>query len=60
MVIATNVIDNFSLDDFMANPLDHTEWVNGQLIEKTGITIKHSRIQSRLDRYWGNYISESG
>jgi len=60
MVIAANVTDNFSLDDFMANPPDHTEWVDGQLIETTGITIKHSRIQSRLDGYWGNYISESG
>ncbi|MEQ8753593.1 MAG: Uma2 family endonuclease [Coleofasciculus sp. G1-WW12-02] len=60
MVIAANVTDNISLDDFMANPPDHTEWVDGQLIETTGMTIKHSRIQSRLDGYWRNYISESG
>ena len=44
----------------MANPPDHQEWVDGQLVEKTGMTIKHSRMQCRLGRYWGNYAIESG
>ncbi|MDZ8237777.1 MAG: hypothetical protein RMZ69_11500 [Nostoc sp. ChiQUE01a] len=30
------------LEDFMANPPDGMEWVDGQLIEKTGMTLKHS------------------
>lgn len=61
MAIATlTETETFSLEDFMANPPDHQEWVDGQLVEKTGMTIKHSRIQSRLDFYWRNYINESG
>lgn len=57
--IAT-LTENFSLEDFMANPPDHQEWVDGKLVETTGMTIKHSRIQCRLGRYWGNYAIESG
>jgi Uma2 family endonuclease len=36
------------------------EWVDGQLVAKTGMTIRHSLIQSRLDGYWRNYKNESG
>jgi Uma2 family endonuclease len=59
MPIAT-VTESFSLEDFMANPPEHMEWVDGQLVEKTGMTVRHSRIQSRLDYYWSNYINECG
>ncbi|MFM6304227.1 Uma2 family endonuclease [Planktothrix sp.] len=59
MAIAT-LTENFSLEDFMVNPPDHQEWVDGQLVETTGMTIKHSQIQCRLGRYWGNYAVESG
>ncbi|MBD2182438.1 Uma2 family endonuclease [Planktothrix sp. FACHB-1355] len=59
MAIAT-VTESFSLEDFMANPPEQMEWVNGQLVEKTGMTVKHSRVQCRLGRYWGNYIQASG
>lgn len=58
MTIAT-VTETFNLEDFLANPPDRQEWVNGQLVETT-TTVKHSRIQSRLGRYWGNYAIESG
>jgi Uma2 family endonuclease len=59
MVTAT-VTESISLEDFLANPPDRMEWVDGQLVEKTGMTVKHSRIQGKLVRYWGNYITESG
>ncbi|MFB2893325.1 Uma2 family endonuclease [Aerosakkonemataceae cyanobacterium BLCC-F50] len=59
MSIAT-VTETFTLEDFLANPPDHQEWVNGKLVETTGMTVKHSRIQCRLGRYWGNYAIESG
>ncbi len=59
MAIAT-VTESFSLEDFMANPPDYMEWVDGELVEKTGITVRHSRIQSRLDCYWRNYITDCG
>ena len=60
MVKATVGTDNFSLEDFMGNPLDRMEWVDGKLIEKNGMTLKHSKIQGKLNRYWGNYLDSSG
>ena len=48
----------FSVEDYLLNPPDHTEWVDGQLVEKQGINAKHGRIQARLARYWGNYKEE--
>jgi hypothetical protein len=29
-----------------AKPTDNMEWVDGQLVEKNGMTLKHSRIQA--------------
>ncbi|MDY7016143.1 MAG: Uma2 family endonuclease, partial [Cyanobacteriota bacterium] len=34
-----------SLEDWMQNPLDDTEWIDGELVEKNGMTLKHSKIQ---------------
>lgn len=50
----------FSLEDYMLNPPDYMEWVDGQLLEKTRMSAKHGRIQARLARYWGNYKDERG
>jgi len=58
-MLTATVTEGFSLEDFMANPPEQMEWVDGQLVEKTGVTIKHSQIQARLVRYWGNYITDS-
>ncbi len=49
-----------SLKEWMENPPDSTEWVDGELVEKNGMTAKTGRIQSRLSRYWGNYAISSG
>ena len=57
MTIAT-ITEGFSLQDFMANPPDRKEWVDGELVETTGMTTWHSFIQCRLARYWGNYAIE--
>jgi Uma2 family endonuclease len=51
MVTAT-VTESISLEEFLANPPDHMEWVDGQLVETTGMTIRHRLIQGRLTRYW--------
>ncbi len=59
MAIAT-VTESFSLEDFMANPPENMEWVDGQLVEKMGMTVKHSRVQGKLVLYWGNHITQSG
>jgi Uma2 family endonuclease len=45
-----------SLEDYLQNPPEGMEWIDGQLIEKTGMTIRHSRVQGRLVHYWTNYI----
>jgi Uma2 family endonuclease len=46
----------FSLEDYILNPPEHMEWVDGQLVEKQGMAAKHSRIQARLARYWGKSV----
>jgi Uma2 family endonuclease len=56
--IITNVL-TFSLEDWMQNPPDNTEWVDGQLVQKNGVTLKHSRIQASLGYYWRNYKESS-
>ena len=60
MVLARLKWDNFSLEDFTIDPPEKTEWVDGQLIEKTDITLRHGKIQLRLGRYWEDYKYSSG
>jgi len=50
-----------SLEEWTLNPpTGGIEWIDGELIEKTGMTLLHSRIQSRIGRLWGNYVEASG
>jgi Uma2 family endonuclease len=49
-----------SLEDFLNHPIENMEWVDGKLIEKTGMTLRHSQIQLRLGSYWRNYTISSG
>ena len=49
----------FSLEDFLNHPLENMEWVDGKLIEKTGMTLRHSLIQARLSYYWRNHMLSS-
>lgn len=59
-----------TLEEWMLNPPESTEWVDGKLIEKYPLewvdgekprmALKHSRTQSRLNRYWGDYMASSG
>ncbi len=60
MVISTDISKIFSLEDWMQNAPDDTEWVNGELWEKNGVTLKHSRIQGNIYFYWRNYKVSSG
>lgn len=60
MVTATLVKDYYSLEDFMINPPAHMELVDGQLVEKNGMTLKHGKIQLRLGRYWEDCKESSG
>lgn len=49
-----------SLEDWMQNPPEHQEWVDGKLVEKDGMTLKHSDVQGNLYFYWRSYKDSSG
>ncbi|WP_414585629.1 Uma2 family endonuclease [Scytonema sp. PCC 10023] len=53
-------VSKFSLEDWMQNPPEPTEWVDGELLEKNGVTLKHGRIQANVGYYWRNYKDSSG
>jgi Uma2 family endonuclease len=44
-----------SLSEWLENPIEGTEWVNDQLLEKTGMTRKHSKVQRLISTLWANY-----
>ncbi|NER21248.1 MAG: Uma2 family endonuclease [Symploca sp. SIO1C2] len=52
-------LPSISLEEFLINPLEGIEWVDGNLIEKTGMTFKHSVTQSKLSSSWRNYKNAS-
>ncbi len=60
MVIATAIKENISLEEFITNPPERIEWVDGELVEKHGMTLRHGKIQLRLGRYWEDYKDSSG
>jgi Uma2 family endonuclease len=49
-----------SLDEFSANPPDRMEWVDGRLVEKGEMTLRHGKVQLRLGRLWEDYKESSG
>ncbi|MEG4203221.1 Uma2 family endonuclease [Microcoleus sp. Pol7_A1] len=49
-----------SLEEFLVKPVDRMEWVDGNLLEKTGMTFKHGLAQSKLSTSWRNYKNSSG
>lgn len=63
-MVTSTVISNspkiLSLEDWVQNPPDSTEWVNSELVEKTGMTLKHSEVQGNLYFYWRSYKDSSG
>lgn len=59
MINSTLINQNISLEDFTKNPPEKMEWVDGKLIEKNGITLRHGKIQFKLGCYWDNYKNAS-
>jgi Uma2 family endonuclease len=43
----------------MQNPLPHTEWIEGKLVEKDGMTLRHSEIQARLANKWIIFVDST-
>ena len=58
-MVKTLTKTDITLEQFLANPPNHREWVNGEIKQTTGMTIIHSKIQAKLARLWGNYLIES-
>ncbi|MFB2892564.1 Uma2 family endonuclease [Aerosakkonemataceae cyanobacterium BLCC-F50] len=59
MLTATVEPREISLEEWMENPGDR-EWVNGELVEKNDMTLKHGRLQAKLASYWRSYKDSSG
>jgi Uma2 family endonuclease len=57
--VLSNASAVFSLEDWMENPPESQEWVDGALLEKNGMTLKHSKVQGNLYFYWRNYKDSS-
>jgi Uma2 family endonuclease len=49
-----------SLEEFLVKPAERMEWVDGNLVEKTGMTFKHGLAQVNLATSWKNYKNSSG
>ncbi|MBF2056226.1 MAG: Uma2 family endonuclease [Cyanobacterium sp. T60_A2020_053] len=58
-MIATLTRTSITLEEFLANPPEHQEWINGEITETTAMTIRHSKIQAKLSRLLGNYVIDS-
>lgn len=58
--IKENISTDYSLEDWLQSPPEGTEWVKGELVEKNGVTLKHSRVQAKLATYWRNYKETNG
>lgn len=55
--ISPTIAQKISLDEWaIAPPSDGREWVNGNLKEKTGMTLQHSRVQSRVGWLWKSHV----
>ena len=59
-MVATPELKAISLNDFLTHPVDDHEWIDGQIVEKTGMTLRHGQIQARLSSYWRNYMLSTG
>ncbi|MBR8827685.1 MAG: Uma2 family endonuclease [Gomphosphaeria aponina SAG 52.96 = DSM 107014] len=57
--IPENPVKLVTWEEFLINPNERMEWVDGKLVEKTGITFKHSVVQAKLAYYWRNYLNSS-
>ncbi|WP_013321155.1 Uma2 family endonuclease [Gloeothece verrucosa] len=54
------ISQEISWEKFILHPPERREWVDGQLIEKTGMTLKHGYTQVTLSSQWRSYLKSSG
>jgi Uma2 family endonuclease len=53
---ASKIAPEVSPEEFLAEPPENMELIEGKLVEKTGMTLRHAQVQSRLSYYWKNYL----
>ena len=53
--LTPNSTENLSLEDYLTHPPERMEWIDGNLVEKNGMTLKHGRIQLTLGAAWNEY-----
>jgi Uma2 family endonuclease len=58
--IPENPSRSISLEEWAIAPPDGTEWVDEQLIDKTGMTLRHGQVQADLASDWKIYANSSG
>jgi Uma2 family endonuclease len=49
-----------TLEEFIANPVPRSEWVEGDILERTDMTLVHGFIQADLSALWRDYSKVSG
>jgi Uma2 family endonuclease len=49
-----------SLEEFLLAPAENMEWVDGELVKKTGVTLTHGQVQLNLGTEWKIYARSSG
>jgi Uma2 family endonuclease len=54
-VISETTSNCISLEEYLKNPPERMEWINGNLVEKNGMTLRHGKIQFRLALALENY-----
>ncbi len=60
VAISDSTHSQITLDVWSDNPPTRTEWVNGVLVQKQNMTLKHSKVQCRLSTLWSIYSDANG
>ncbi len=51
---------SISLNYLIDEPPERMEWIEGNFVEKNGMTLRHAQTQSKLSFYWRNHLLSSG
>lgn len=55
IAVSSSTDSQIPLSNWLENPPVRTEWINGVLVPKRDMTLRHSKIQRRLSTLWSNY-----
>lgn len=57
--MVSTLAPTYTLEEWLADPPDQREWIDGVLREKPGMTLSHSEIQLTLGSLWRSYSLSS-